>query len=103
MTACLFGTYDRPHSANRLLRLALSGAGFAVAECHEPLWEETANKGRRYFGPVSLGRLAARYARAARHLAQRWRDVPKDPPPLVIVGFGGQLDALLARRICRPR
>lgn len=103
MTACLFGTYDRTHSANRLLRLALVGAGFAVTECHEPLWEETPDKGGRYFGPVSLGRLAARYARAARQLARRWRDVPKDPPPLVVVGFGGQLDALLARRVCRPR
>src|SRR5207249_4135587 len=70
---------------------------------HEPLWEETPDKGGRYFGPVSLGRLAARYARAARQLARRWRDVPKDPPPLVVVGFGGQLDALLARRVCRPR
>ena len=30
MTACLFGTYDRDHSANRLLRRALVGAGVAV-------------------------------------------------------------------------
>src|SRR5262249_11389280 len=103
MTACLFGTYDRTHSANRLLHLALAGAGFMVSECHEPLWEETADKGGRYFGPVSLGRLAGRYAQAARRLARRGRAVPKDPPPLVVGGFGGQLDVLLARRVCRPR
>ncbi|TMB16175.1 MAG: glycosyltransferase family 4 protein [Deltaproteobacteria bacterium] len=103
MTACLFGTYVRAHSANRLLRLALAGAGFAVTECHEPLWEETADKGGRYFGALSLARLAARYVRAARQLAQRWRGLPKEPPPLVVVGFGGQLDVLLARRLCRPR
>ena len=102
MTACLFGTYVRAHSANRLLREALAGAGFALAECHEPVWEEEGNKPRRYFGLPSLARLAARYAAAARQLARRWRAL-SGPPPLVVVGFGGQLDALLARRLCRPR
>ena len=38
MRACLFGTYDRAHSANRLLRMALAGAGFEVVELHrQPL------------------------------------------------------------------
>jgi glycosyltransferase involved in cell wall biosynthesis len=102
MTACLFGTYDRRHSANRLLRLALEGAGWNVLECHEPLWEETASKDRRYFGAASLARLGTRWATAARRLARRWRALGPEPR-LVVVGFGGQLDALLARRVCRPR
>jgi glycosyltransferase involved in cell wall biosynthesis len=102
MTACLFGTYDRNHSANRLLRQALVTAGWPVVECHEPLWEETRDKHARYFGPVSLVRLGARYAAAARRLARRWRALD-GPPPVVVVGFGGQLDVLLARRVCRPR
>lgn len=102
MTACLFGTYVRPHSANRLLHLALAGAGFDVIECHEPLWEETHDKGRRYFGAPSLARLGARYARAAARLVRRWRGLAA-PAPLVVVGFGGQLDVLLARWVCRPR
>jgi glycosyltransferase involved in cell wall biosynthesis len=100
--ACLFGTYDRGHSANRLLRLALAGAGWRVVECHEPLWEETREKDRRYFGPLSLTRLGTRWAAAARRLARRWR-ARAGPPPVVVVGFGGQLDVLLARRVCRPR
>src|SRR5439155_1340384 len=33
---------------------------------------------------------------------RRWRRLA-GPPPLVVVGFGGQLDVLLARRLCRPR
>jgi glycosyltransferase involved in cell wall biosynthesis len=102
MTACLFGTYDRGHSANRLLRLALAGAGLDVVECHEPLWERTRDKPARYFRGPSLARLGARYAAAARRLARRWR-ARGGPPPLVVVGFGGQLDVLLARRLCRPR
>jgi glycosyltransferase involved in cell wall biosynthesis len=102
VTACLFGTYDRGHSANRLLRAALAGAGLEVVELHEPLWEEARHKDRRYFGMLSLARLAARWAAAARRLARRWR-AETGPPPLVVVGFGGQLDVLLARRVCRPR
>jgi glycosyltransferase involved in cell wall biosynthesis len=102
MTACLFGTYVGAHSANRLLHLALAGAGYETVACHEPLWEETRDKQRRYFGAASLGRLGLRWAGAMRRLARRWRALA-GPPPLVIVGFGGQLDVLVARWICRPR
>jgi glycosyltransferase involved in cell wall biosynthesis len=104
MRAVFFGTYDRPHSANRLLRTALADAGFPVTEVHEPLWEATREKGRRYFGPLSLARLSTRYAAVARRLTRRWRtDGAGDEPPLVVTGFGGQLDVLLASRVCRPR
>src|SRR5205085_9143173 len=61
-----------------------------------------AQQGRGYFAPSSAARLAARYAGAARRLARRWRALD-GPPPLVVTGFGGQLDVLLARRVCRPR
>ena len=104
MRAVFFGTYDRPHSANRLLRSAFADAGFDVGEIHEPLWEETREKGRGYFSPRSLARLGTRYLRTARRLGQRWRTaVEAGDPPLVIVGFGGQLDLLLASRVCHPR
>ena len=73
-----------------------------MVECHEPLWEETRTKGRGYFGAPSLARLGVRWAAAARRLGRRWRRLD-GPPPLVVVGFGGQLDVLLARRLCRPR
>ncbi len=102
MTACLFGTYDRAHSANRLLRRALAGAGFAVEEVHEAVWEETRHKTAGYFGAASLAHLARRWAAASRRLAAAWRRRPGSPP-LVVVGFGGQLDVLLAARLCRPR
>jgi glycosyltransferase involved in cell wall biosynthesis len=104
MRAVFFGTYDRPHSANRLLRTALADAGFPVTEVHEPLWEATREKGRGYFGPLSLARLGARYAGVALRLARRWRtEGAGAEPPLVVTGFGGQLDVLLAARVCRPR
>jgi glycosyltransferase involved in cell wall biosynthesis len=102
MRVCFFGTYQRDHSANRLLREALVRAGLEVEEIHEPLWEETRDKDAGYFGLASLGRLAARWAGCARRLAKRWR-ARTGPPPVVVVGFGGQLDLLLAARVCRPR
>jgi glycosyltransferase involved in cell wall biosynthesis len=102
MTAVLFGTYDRGHSANRLLRQALAGAGYRVVECHEPLWEEAPVKDGAYFGAASMARLGGRWAGAARRLAGRWREHAA-ATPLVVTGFGGQLDVLLARAVCRPR
>lgn len=100
--ACLVGTYDRTHSANRLLALALERAGLAVEALHEPLWERVRTKDRRYFAlPRLAGRLVA-WGRAWGRLARRWRR-RRGAPPLVVVGFGGQLDVLLAARLCRPR
>ncbi len=102
MTACLFGTYDRGHSANRLLRRAIADAGFEVEELHAPVWEDTRYKGAGYFAAASLGRLAVRWMAAQRRLVRAWRR-RRGEPPLVVVGFGGQLDVLLAARLCRPR
>ena len=102
MTACLFGTYVGPHSANRLLRLALVGAGWDVVECHAPLWEETPYKTARYFGAGSLARLGVAWTAAMVRLVGRWRQLA-GAPPLVVVPFGGHLDVLVARRVCRPR
>jgi glycosyltransferase involved in cell wall biosynthesis len=102
MTACLFGTYDRGHSANRLLRRALTDAGYALEELHQPLWEDTRDKDASYFAGRSLAGLAGRWLAAGRRLAAAWRR-RGGAPPLVVVGFGGQLDVLLAARICRPR
>src|SRR5262249_45028221 len=73
MTACLFGTYDRGHSANRLLRRALADAGFAVEELHQPLWEDTREKTTSYFTGRSLAGLAGRWLGAARRLTAAWR------------------------------
>lgn len=102
MTVSFFGTFDRGHSANRLLARAVEASGFPVETLHEALWERQATKDRRYFGAASLAGLAAGYLGAARRLAARWR-VRRGPAPVVVVGFGGQLDVLLAHRVCRPR
>jgi hypothetical protein len=91
MRAVFFGTYDRPHSANRLLRAAFTDAGFDTTELHEPLWEETREKGRGYFSIGSLASLGRRYLGIAGRLTRRWREVVAGgSPPLVVVGFGAR-------------
>ncbi len=52
---------------------------------------------RAFFKAASLLRLAVAYLGAARRLRARWRRLP--PPDLVVAGFNGQLDVLLARRV----
>jgi glycosyltransferase involved in cell wall biosynthesis len=95
--ACLFGTYNATHPANRLLADTLAAAGCEVSVCHEPLWERTRDKMAGFFGSLSLARLGVAYLGAARRLTERWRTLP--PPDLVVTGFNGQLDVLLARRL----
>ncbi|HEY2388399.1 MAG TPA: glycosyltransferase [Candidatus Binatia bacterium] len=99
--ACLFGTYTSTHPANRLLVHALNAAGCELSICHEPLWERTRDKMASFFGGRSLARLGASYAIAAARLIRHWRQLPK--PELVVTGFNGQLDVLLARRLAGRR
>ena len=73
MNVCFFGTYDRGHSANRLLAQAVEASGADLEELHEPLWEAQQTKGRGYFGARSLATLGRRYVMAARGLARAWR------------------------------
>ena len=100
--ACLFGTYAREHSATRLLRGTLEAAGYDVVECHVPLWERTRDKLGGYFGPASLARRGVEYMRALPRLMARWRAVGRGAR-IVVVGFNGQLDLLIARRLISGR
>jgi|GEM_PF-579877 len=100
MRACLFGTYNRSHSANRVLAQALELCGYDLVEIHRPLWENTRDKTASYFAPLGLLRLAWHWAVAAVGLGREWQRT--GGAPLVAVGFNGQLDLLLLRLIA-PR
>lgn len=99
--AVLFGTYTATHPANRLLAAAFRAADIAVDVCHEPLWERTRDKHASFFGVRSLASLGLAYLGAARRLRRRYRAMP--PPDLVVTGFNGQLDVLLARFVAGRR
>ncbi|MEW6272068.1 MAG: glycosyltransferase, partial [Thermodesulfobacteriota bacterium] len=100
--ALLFGTYNSRHAANSLLRADLRAAGFEVRECHEALWEETRDKDAPYFAPLGLARLALRYAASAARLVRRFPSHARGAS-LVVAGFNGQLDVLLARALAGRR
>lgn len=99
--AVLFGTYTAAHPANRLLAAAFRAADIAVDVCHEPLWERTRDKHASFFGVRSLARLGFAYLGAAVRLRRRYRALPT--PDLVVTGFNGQLDVLLARIVAGRR
>jgi glycosyltransferase involved in cell wall biosynthesis len=100
--ALLFGTYNSQHAANSLLVADLGAAGVVVRECHEPLWQETRDKNAPYFAPLGLARLALRYVASGLRLARRFAREASDAD-LVVTGFNGQLDVLLARLLDRRR
>ena len=95
MRACLFGTYNRGHSANRIYAAAARSAGYEVIEIHEPLWERTRDKDSSYFAPLRLIALGARWFAAALKLARRWHG--SGGAGVVVIGFNGQLDILLLK------
>jgi len=99
--ACLFGTYNATHPANRLLAETLAAAGCELSTCHQPLWEGTRDKMASFFAAPSLVRLAIGYVAAARRLRSAWRAQPL--PELLVTGFNGQLDVLLGRRLAGRR
>jgi glycosyltransferase involved in cell wall biosynthesis len=100
--ACLFGTYAREHSANRLLGATLAAAGYEVVECHVPLWEKTRDKHAGFFEERSLARLGVEYVRALGQLHRQWRRIGPTPH-VMVAGFNGQLDVLVARRLVGRR
>jgi glycosyltransferase involved in cell wall biosynthesis len=100
--ALLFGTYNSRHAANSLLLADLRAAGVTVRECHEALWQETRDKNAPYFAPRGLARLALRYATTGARLARRFAAAAAGAD-VVVAGFNGQLDVLLARLLDRRR
>ena len=102
MTAVLFGTFNSRHAANILLAQELRGSGVELRVCHEPLWEETRDKQDSYFAPGALLALGLRWILAAIRLAIRFRYAAAGAE-VIVVGFNGQLDVLLARLLAGGR
>ena len=102
LRVCLFGTYDRvAHPRIAVLEAALREGGVEVVEAHVPAWpggtDEKLAAARR---PLSPGRLV-RLARTWSRLAARYRQV--GPHDVVLVGYFGHLDVLLAWVLARRK
>ncbi len=98
MKVCYFGTYERDYPRNKVTIDALRQAGVDVVECHLPLWELTRHKTGRFLSPKSLLILAVKLCMGYLKLIRsyvRQAGVAR----IVMVGYIGQLDLLLARLI----
>jgi glycosyltransferase involved in cell wall biosynthesis len=100
MRALLFGTYDTTmHPRVGIIADGLRARGIEVAECNAPLGLDTAARVSMLAQPWRVPALVARLARrwtsltlAARHQGR---------PDVVIVGYLGHFDVLLARLLFR--
>jgi glycosyltransferase involved in cell wall biosynthesis/protein-L-isoaspartate O-methyltransferase len=102
LRVCLFGSYDRvAHPRIAILEAALREGGAEVVEAHVPAWpggtDEKLAAARRPLSPGRLVRLAWTWSR----LAARYRQV--GPHDVVLIGYFGHLDVLLARVLARRK
>jgi len=102
VTVVLFGTFNSRHASNILLAEELRASGAELRICHEPLWEETRDKQNSYFAISGLLLLGLRWILAAFRLALRFRYAAAGAE-VIVVGFNGQLDVLLARLLAGGR
>jgi len=88
-----FGTYEQSYPRNMQVLACLRGAGVAVVEHHEPVWEELRHKFSA--GPATLARIGAAQLRLLRR--------PRPQFDLVLVPYPGHLDVSAARRVAGTR
>jgi glycosyltransferase involved in cell wall biosynthesis len=97
-----FGTYDRTrHPRVAVLMDGLRANGDEVAELNEPLRLDTAGRVAILRQPWRLPVLAVKLLRCWTLLVWRAREVRRDPPDAVLVGYLGHFDVRLARRLFR--
>ncbi len=96
-----FGAYDRGIGRNAILAEGLAAAGVAVAECHVPVWRDTAAKLDAVAHPGALAGAAARQAVAWPRFARRHARLADYD--VLVVGPTAHLDLPLARWLARRR
>ncbi|MCW0201152.1 MAG: glycosyltransferase [Rhodanobacter thiooxydans] len=100
MRVLCWGTYDTSKPRARLLLKGLRLAGAVVDECHVDIWQGVVDKSQVRGLRQRLG-IATRWLLSYPRLAWRLARAPK--PDVVLVGFPGILDILVAAPIVRLR
>jgi len=93
MRVLLWGTYDTGKPRARILTRGMREVGITVEEIHANVWEGVEDKSQ-VKGLRSRLRLLARWAFA--YPALIWRLARADKPDVLLVGYPGILDALIA-------
>jgi glycosyltransferase involved in cell wall biosynthesis len=100
MQVTVFGTYDaNAHPRVGVIADGLRDHGYRVQECNAPLGLDTAARVAILAQPWRVPSLLATLARRWLRLARTARSQPR--PDLVLVGYLGHFDVLLARRLYR--
>lgn len=100
MRILFWGTYDTGKPRTRILLKGLQLTGVNVDECHVEIWRGVEDKSQVH----SVGRrfgIGLRWLLSYPHLAWRLARAPR--PDVILVGFPGFLDMLVAAPIARWR
>lgn len=98
--ALLWGTYDTGKPRARILRSGLRSAGVELEEIHAPVWEGVEDKSQVDSRRTRV-RLLLRWLLAYPGLA--WRLLRSERADLILIGYPGILDVLVAAPIARIR
>ncbi|MFZ5876640.1 MAG: glycosyltransferase [Nitrospirota bacterium] len=101
LRVCYFGTYSSGpgYPVNRVLIEGLRRAGATVWECRAGISDDTGERWKSARGSLAALRAVWRLALAWPRLIARWMSGP--PTDVVIVGYLGHVDVLLARLLTR--
>lgn len=95
MRVCYFGTYERDYPRNRIIIDGLRRDSVQVFECHIPLWELARDKTGPFLRAGTIIKLLPRILLSyVKLIIEHTRVSIYD---IMIVGYLGQLDMLLAR------
>ncbi len=95
MRVCFFGTYEKSYPRNQILLKAMEKAGIDVIECHADIWENRKHKVSLLANKASLALLGLRLGWIYLLLSIRYLLTPNHD--LVLVGYPGQLDAIMLK------
>src|SRR6185295_17576725 len=99
LRVCYFGTYSPDHGRTQILLRGLRANGVAVRECNAPLWSGIQDR----VGAASGGWISPlfwlRVARVYLKLLLKYARTP--PYDVMLVGYPGQIDTILARVLTR--
>ncbi len=95
LRVCYFGTYRAEYSRNQIMIEGLRRNGVEVIECHETLWHSIDDRVDVASGGWKRVAFMARLVKVYARLLRRYRQVGEYD--VLIVGYPGQLDVLLAR------
>lgn len=96
LRVCYFGTYRQEYTRNRIMLTGLRYNQVSIVECHVQLWQSIEDRVAVVAGGWQSLKFWYRLARSYTQLLRRYWSIRHEYDVLV-VGYPGQLDVLLAR------